>query len=804
MDRSIVLPRQGRRWIGSFFGTVPAGAWRHSPSDGVRVAAGILVLGLSSLAVTDLSGLDKWLLDVVAPIPSALDGVLSLLGWIGGLVPPVIVLGAALVGRRGRLVLAMVAAMASTAAIAVLLRLVVDPVSGASIASAGIPWPGGDPSFPELRLALAASVVFAAAPFLTRPSRRLVVGGLVLAAACQLALVAQLPVALLAGFILGWTVAAAVHLVLGSPAGVPMPSDVAQALTALGMDGATVGEGHDRSFGVRAFSARTRDGDELAVTVLGHEAAQFGAFHSVVRRLWFKDAGRLPTVSSRAAAEHQALLLLLAEREGVVVPSLVAAGIAGNLPDPMVVVRASSAPTLVDLGQTLDPATVPSLWVCLGALHDSGIVHGDLRADAMAVAADGTVGFTDLSSATARRSPAQVVMDRAQLLVTTAALVGEGPAIAACGQVVGTSAIEDIVPVLQPAAFTSEFRRSVPDARHLLSRLRGEVAAAAGVDEPELVQLRRVAPASLLMGVGALLGAYLLVGELTSINGLWSMLSDASVGWVVAVALLSQTPQLAQAVGMIGSVMAPIPMGPATAVQFANQFMGLVGGTIATTALVIRFFQRMGLAAAVAVSSGVLNTLAAMATQVVLVAIAVVATRGDWTLPTRSGGDGSSGGRALVAALVVGVAVLVGVLLTVPKFRRSLLDKLGPQVTAARQNLHEVRGQPRKVLELFGGAMASQVLFALTLSAAVSAYGGSVPLLQLIVVNCFASLLGGIAPVPGGMGVIEAGLIVGLVAAGVPQDVATAATFTHRLFTAYLPPTWGWFALRWLRRHSYV
>jgi len=52
--------------------------------------------------------------------------------------------------------------------------------------------------------------------------------------------------------------------------------------------------------------------------------------------------------------------------------------------------------------------------------------------------------------------------------------------------------------------------------------------------------------------------------------------------------------------------------------------------------------------------------------------------------------------------------------------------------------------------------------------------------------------------------VIEAGLIAGMTAAGVPQSEAVAATFTARLFTAYLPPIWGWVALQWLRRRDYV
>jgi uncharacterized protein (TIRG00374 family) len=105
---------------------------------------------------------------------------------------------------------------------------------------------------------------------------------------------------------------------------------------------------------------------------------------------------------------------------------------------------------------------------------------------------------------------------------------------------------------------------------------------------------------------------------------------------------------------------------------------------------------------------------------------------------------------------------------------------------------------------LFGGNLASQLLFALAIDATLHAFGQSLPLMQIVVINSFASFIGGAAPVPGGMGVIEAGLIAGFTAAGVPDSEAVAATFTYRMFTAYLPPIWGWFALVWLRHHDYV
>ena len=53
------------------------------------------------------------------------------------------------------------------------------------------------------------------------------------------------------------------------------------------------------------------------------------------------------------------------------------------------------------------------------------------------------------------------------------------------------------------------------------------------------------------------------------------------------------------------------------------------------------------------------------------------------------------------------------------------------------------------------------------------------------------------------MGVVEAGLILGLTAAGVAEAGATAAVFIQRLFTLDLPPHPGpWVTLVWMRKRD--
>jgi len=63
-------------------------------------------------------------------------------------------------------------------------------------------------------------------------------------------------------------------------------------------------------------------------------------------------------------------------------------------------------------------------------------------------------------------------------------------------------------------------------------------------------------------------------------------------------------------------------------------------------------------------------------------------------------------------------------------------------------------------------------------------------------------VVGGLAPLPGGIPVVEASYISGLTLFGVPQDQAVVTTLLFRACTSYLPALWGYGAWRSLRRHD--
>jgi uncharacterized protein (TIRG00374 family) len=96
------------------------------------------------------------------------------------------------------------------------------------------------------------------------------------------------------------------------------------------------------------------------------------------------------------------------------------------------------------------------------------------------------------------------------------------------------------------------------------------------------------------------------------------------------------------------------------------------------------------------------------------------------------------------------------------------------------------------------------VLFGVALAACVRAFGENLPLTQLVLINTVVSLFAGLLPIPGGIGVSEAGLTLGLTAAGLSSEIAFAVALAYRFASFYLPPIWGWFCYQWLIRRRFL
>ena len=784
-----------RRWTSSVFGIVAPGAVRRRPSDVGRIVTAIVVIAAVSAGAKSMTLLEAKTFALVAALPAGLTGIFELLYRLGPIVAGGLAVSA-VVARRGRLLLTLLLAFAVGFAVAVLLSGLVDITD--ALKDAGTDLGGRNPDFPVVPLAASIATLLAARPYLTRPTRRMIEIVFWLAALAAMYLAEGLPVSVLASLVLSWGAAATAHLAFGSPAGTPAVHQVAGALRDLGVAADGLRLDPEQSWGHTAFV--TESDDRLAVEVVGRDSTDARLFAKLWRSIWYKDAG--PTVSLRRGqhVEHEALILLLAERSGARVPDLVAVGIAGARDDALLVVRNPAGRPLGEL--TPDEISDPVLddaWANLARLHGAGIAHGDITGQHIVVDAGGRTGAVRMGRAETSAPPDHLGLDHAQILVVTAALVGVDRGLAAAQRAHGADGLAAMLAYLEPAALSGRSRSTIEDLKGLLGDLRQAGSALTGIEAPEVAALRRFSLGSIFLAAAFALGVYLLVVQLAGVAAMGDVFQGAIWEWVVVTAFIAQLPPLSQAVAMLGAVATTLPLRPVTVVQYAQAFTGLVGGTAGNATLAIRFFQKQGLPPTLAVSSGILNSAAGFIVQITLVVTGLVVTGSSFDLNT-------SGASVPAWLMALGVAALLAVLavLIVPSLRHRVHDFVATQVKEAWDNIRGVLSTPRKAAALFGGNLVSQLLFAMVLGAALHAYGESLPLLQIVVINSFASFVGGAAPVPGGMGVVEAGMIAGFTAAGIPQAEAVAATFTARMFTTYLTPIWGWFAFEWLRRNDYV
>ena len=414
------------------------------------------------------------------------------------------------------------------------------------------------------------------------------------------------------------------------------------------------------------------------------------------------------------------------------------------------------------------------------------------------------MALAEFRYAEARASPDQLDRDLAGAMAATAVVVGAERAADGAARCLAPDILRGALQHLQRPALDPVLGRSLRGKRGLLEDIRQRAAQAASIEVPALVEPRRVSWPTLIMIIGSLIGGWALIGVLIDVSQSFDTVIGADWLWVIVTFILSQLVFVASAVESIGSVAGPLPFGRVLAVEVANTFSGLAGGTAAVFATRVRFYQKQGYDASVALSSGAVMSVASWIATGALFLIALPFAWGSIHIEfaPQSGGDAKL--VWIILAAVIAVALVAGVALAVPRFRRLAAAKLRPKVRDIWANLRQVASSPGKLLLLLGGSFGAELLVAMTLSVSLRAFGDYLRLPTLIVVIFLAGVIGGVSPSPGGMGVVEAGMILGLTAAGVSEADATAAVFIQRLFLSYLPPIWGWITLVQLRKKEYL
>ncbi|MEV8334111.1 lysylphosphatidylglycerol synthase domain-containing protein [Streptomyces niveus] len=609
----------------------------------------------------------------------------------------------------------------------------------------------------------------------------------------------------------------------------------------------------------RRYLVTLDEGPPLDVTVVDREQQAQGFFYRVWRRLTLRSISTRRSIPSlRQALEQEALLAYAAIAAGANAPKLIATSELG--PDAVILVYEHMGGRSLDSlsDDEITDELVRGAWRQVKALQSRRIAHRRLTGDALLVDRDGKVIVTDLRGGEIAAGDVVLRMDIAQLLTTVGLRIGAERAVAAAVDVLGPDAVADCLPLLQPIALsrstrttlrrlareraqrerdavlqateaakharTAEVAAATTDAERkaarrslraekqaekkalddaldevreedLLSQIRGQVLLIRPQAPVEPVRLERIRPRTLVSFIAGAIAAYFLLTQLAGID-FGNVFANTHWGWVAAAVLFSALSYVAAAMSLLGFVPERVGFLRTVVAQVAGSFVKLVApAAVGGVALNTRFLQRAGVRPGLAVASVGASQLFGLGAHILLLLAFGYLTGTEKTTSLTPS-------RTVIAGLLT-VAVLLLVVTAIPFLRKFVVTRLRSLFAGVVPRMLDVLQRPMKLVTGIGGMLLLTGLFVMCLDASIRAFDDGHQQLSyasIAVVFLAGNALGSAAPTPGGVGAVEGALTLGLIATGVPKEVAAPAVLLYRMMTLWLPVLPGWICFNHLTR----
>ncbi|MFJ3230730.1 YbhN family protein [Streptomyces sp. NPDC086787] len=261
----------------------------------------------------------------------------------------------------------------------------------------------------------------------------------------------------------------------------------------------------------------------------------------------------------------------------------------------------------------------------------------------------------------------------------------------------------------------------------------------------------------------------------------FGQLRTASWPWLLVACATTCLTWVAAAFTRQGSVVQPLPRRRLLATQFAAGAANhLLPTGLGASAVNLRFMTVCGVPPARSSAALALYLLAESVGRLALLAALLIAfpdaLRIGTLLPHGAPAPLLLGAGALLLAAVTALMCLRRPRTAVVSFLRSALGEA-----------RAVHTRAARAPALWGGALAFPALQAAGLAAVGRALGLPVPPAHMALAYLAATTAVALVPTPGGLGSVEAALIVTLVAAGGPVTVATAVVLAYRIITVWAP-----------------
>ena len=436
----------------------------------------------------------------------------------------------------------------------------------------------------------------------------------------------------------------------------------------------------------------------------------------------------------------------------------------------------------------------------LSVANRRGYTHRRITPDTLARLADGTPVIAGWANGDNASAPANVALDKVQLLSLFSALIGIDNAIAAAREAWGDTTLTAIAPFFQKVAIPFPTRSLDSWNTQLLRELRERINAYTDEevgDNAEPVTLARFSLRSMLTILLVIVAAVVVFTQLRP-EEIIAAVKNANPLMALAVMGLGVCGWLGSSVSL-GALMDRGKRNP------AGVFMSQVAGGFATVSMPagvgpsfvnLQFLRK----------SGYRNTSATAIMSAALVVYylvygALLIVIGLFTGRTTFSGSIPTNTLVIVFGAVV---ALLSVAMMIAPLRHLITRRLVPIAKTYINQLTDVLSQPRELTVSCFGALFQNLATGLAFWAALLAFGYANNPIETTFVFLLAYALGSAVPTPGGLGGVEAALTFAFVAMGVPQGVALSATLLHRVVFYWLRIPLGAAAMRWLDSRNLV
>jgi uncharacterized protein (TIRG00374 family) len=810
---------------------LPTSPRARRASDVLRLLVALAVLIavelLAGLAHVSVRVTEHALLESIVTLPASLRDWMSALAQVVAVLLPVLFVGALVGGRRfGLTARAALAALAGTSAGVVLSHVFLSS-SHPTTWSQLLIGRGGvfAVRFPPVAwLSGAVAMLTVVAPEVSGRWRRALWWVVVVGTVVEVAVGAFLPVDAVAAAALGVCVGSVVLLAFGGPTNRPSGQQVVATLEECGFELSRLKEVAVGTSGPALFTATTTQGPTLTVKVLATEDRDRDRLSRLYQWLLIRDpeddrAG--PTVES--AAEHEMLTMVTAAKADARVPDAVIAYpvTSGRGPRGALVawvdVGGRSLPSVESAD--ISGEVLADLWRSVAVLQKHKLAHRLLRTDNVLIDKNQHAWLVGFSLGELGATARQLAVDVAELLVSLSVQIGTDRAVSSAVAGLGASTLESAAPYVQPLAVSGATRsrarafdraRAAQSTGHeralrpggrpdLFRDLRTAVGSATGTSPAKPEHLSRFTWKKLLALLGGFVVIYVVLPQLANFGAALRALENADWWWILAALPAVFIAEGFSTLLQLGTIPAQLPFRPTYTVEFGGAFLDKVTPNgVGGMALSFRYLQKAGIDPGSATGSVGLQAIISTGTSIVLAAIFLTATG------RRTSAHFSLRGHEWIFLVIAGVLIALALFALTPPGRRLFREKVWGFLRSAGSTVAAVAKSPRHVCRIAAGALGWPMVEVVAFAFCVHAVGGTLPFVQVAGIYLGGNLVAGIAPVPGGLGALEAALVAGLSGLGMPVGAAASAVLIYRLLTFWLTIPVGWASLKLAERHGYV